>query len=198
MSITAVSVSSRSAGCWACRRPRITSAGPGGDRPGRSVMSGCWNGSSGCMRPTAAVTATAARGRRCGARVSRSAATGSSACCARTGFRGPSGAARRGDHDRRRDRRAQPGSGAARLRGAGARSLVGGGLHLSALLGGLLFFAFVIDVYSRRVVGWQLAPHMRTTLVLDALRMALSRRRGGADVRAGAPFRRGQSGQYTS
>jgi putative transposase len=61
-----------------------------------------------------------------------------------------------------------------------------------------VFFAFVIDVYSRRVVGWQLAPHMRTTLVLDALRMALSRRRGGADVRAGAPFRRGQSGQYTS
>jgi transposase InsO family protein len=45
-----------------------------------------------------------------------------------------------------------------------------------------VFFAFVIDVYSRRVVGWQLAPHMRTTLVLDALRMALSRRQGGADV----------------
>jgi len=47
---------------------------------------------------------------------------------------------------------------------------------------GLLFFAFVIDVWSRRVVGWQLAPHMRTDLVLDALRMALSRRRHGADV----------------
>ena len=40
-----------------------------------------------------------------------------------------------------------------------------------------MFFAFVIDVYSRRVVGWQLAGHMRTDLVLDALRMALSRRR---------------------
>jgi putative transposase len=47
---------------------------------------------------------------------------------------------------------------------------------------GLLFFAFVIDVWSRRIVGWQLAPHMRTDLVLDALRMALSRRRAGADV----------------
>jgi putative transposase len=47
---------------------------------------------------------------------------------------------------------------------------------------GLLFFAFVIDVYSRRIVGWQLASHMRTDLVLDALRMALSRRRSGADV----------------
>ena len=47
---------------------------------------------------------------------------------------------------------------------------------------GLVFFAFVIDVYSRRVVGWQLASHMRTDLVLDALRMALSRRRPGAAV----------------
>jgi putative transposase len=47
---------------------------------------------------------------------------------------------------------------------------------------GLLFFAFVIDVYSRRVIGWQLAGHMRTDLVLDALRMALSRRQAGADV----------------
>jgi putative transposase len=47
---------------------------------------------------------------------------------------------------------------------------------------GIVFFAFVIDVYSRRIVGWQLAGHMRTDLVLDALRMALSRRRAGADV----------------
>ena len=47
---------------------------------------------------------------------------------------------------------------------------------------GLVFFAFVIDVYSRCIVGWQLAGHMRTDLVLDALRMALSRRRAGADV----------------
>jgi transposase InsO family protein len=47
---------------------------------------------------------------------------------------------------------------------------------------GSVFFAFVIDVWSRRVVGWQLAGHMRTDLVLDALRMALSRRRAGADV----------------
>ena len=45
-----------------------------------------------------------------------------------------------------------------------------------------MFFAFVIDVWSRRVVGWQLAGHMRTDLVLDALRMALARRRAGADV----------------
>ena len=47
---------------------------------------------------------------------------------------------------------------------------------------GLVFFAFVLDAFSRKVVGWQLARHMRTTLVLDALRMALGQRRPGADV----------------
>ena len=47
---------------------------------------------------------------------------------------------------------------------------------------GPVFFSFVIDVYSRQVVGWQFANHMRTDLVLDALRMALARREPGADV----------------
>jgi len=47
---------------------------------------------------------------------------------------------------------------------------------------GLVFFSFVIDAYSRRVVGWQFSTSMRTDLVLDALRMALTRREHGADV----------------
>ncbi len=47
---------------------------------------------------------------------------------------------------------------------------------------GVVFFAFVIDAFSRRVVGWQFAAHMRTDLVLDALRMALHQRGPGADV----------------
>ncbi len=47
---------------------------------------------------------------------------------------------------------------------------------------GMVFFSFVIDVFSRRIVGWQFASHMRTDLVLDALRMALTRRQHGADV----------------
>jgi transposase InsO family protein len=47
---------------------------------------------------------------------------------------------------------------------------------------GLVFFSFVIDAYSRKVIGWQFANHMRTTLVLDALRMALHQRQPGADV----------------
>jgi putative transposase len=45
-----------------------------------------------------------------------------------------------------------------------------------------VFLSFVLDVFSRRVVGWQFASHMRTNLVLDALRMALSTRRAGVDV----------------
>jgi putative transposase len=47
---------------------------------------------------------------------------------------------------------------------------------------GVVFFSFVIDAFSRRIVGWQFAGHMRTDLVVDALRMALTRRRHGADV----------------
>ena len=47
---------------------------------------------------------------------------------------------------------------------------------------GVVFFSFVIDAFSRRIVGWQFASHMRTNLVLDALRMALTRRDAGADV----------------
>ena len=45
-----------------------------------------------------------------------------------------------------------------------------------------MFFSFVIDVFTPPVVGWQFATHMRTDLVLDALRMALTRRAAGADV----------------
>jgi putative transposase len=37
---------------------------------------------------------------------------------------------------------------------------------------GLVFFAFVLDAHSRMIVGWQLATHLRTELVLDALEMA--------------------------
>jgi putative transposase len=47
---------------------------------------------------------------------------------------------------------------------------------------GLVFFSFVIDAFSRRVLGWQFASHMRTDLVADALRMALTRRQAGADL----------------
>ena len=52
---------------------------------------------------------------------------------------------------------------------------------------GLVFFAFVVDAYSREVVGWQFAAHMRTDLVLDALNTR--RQESGEGGRALTPFR---------
>ena len=42
---------------------------------------------------------------------------------------------------------------------------------------GWLYLAAVQDTYSRQIVGWSMATHMRATLVVDALKMALARRR---------------------
>lgn len=42
---------------------------------------------------------------------------------------------------------------------------------------GFAFAAFIVDCFSRRVVGWQLARHLRTDLALDALEMAIWARR---------------------
>jgi len=44
---------------------------------------------------------------------------------------------------------------------------------------GWLYLAAVQDAYSRRIVGWSMADHMRAELVVDALQMALHRRRPG-------------------
>ena len=43
-------------------------------------------------------------------------------------------------------------------------------------LEGWLYLAVVVDLYSRRVVGWSMADHMRTELVMRALSMALGNR----------------------
>ncbi len=42
---------------------------------------------------------------------------------------------------------------------------------------GFLYLAVVLDAFSRRIVGWAMANHLRTNLVLDALDMALWQRR---------------------
>jgi len=42
---------------------------------------------------------------------------------------------------------------------------------------GFLFLAVVLDVFSRRIVGWAMANHLRTELILEALNMAVHRRR---------------------
>jgi putative transposase len=43
---------------------------------------------------------------------------------------------------------------------------------------GIVYVAFIIDVFSRRIVGWKAARTMATSLVLDALNMAAWTRRG--------------------
>lgn len=58
---------------------------------------------------------------------------------------------------------------------------------------GNLYLAVVLDVFSRRVVGWAMANHMRTELVLDALNMAVVRRRP-----KGVIHHSDQGSQYTS
>ena len=47
---------------------------------------------------------------------------------------------------------------------------------------GWLYLAGMIDLCSRKVVGWSMAEHMRTDLVADALRMALARRSPAAGL----------------
>ena len=59
---------------------------------------------------------------------------------------------------------------------------------------GWAYLATVIDLSSRRVVGWALADHMRTELVEDALAMAFAQRRPGS----GTIFHSDRGCQYTS
>ena len=59
---------------------------------------------------------------------------------------------------------------------------------------GWLYLAVVLDVYSRRVVGWAMAPHLHTELVLAALEMALQTRRPGP----GLIHHSDHGSQYTS
>ena len=48
---------------------------------------------------------------------------------------------------------------------------------------GWVYAAFVLDVYSRMIVGWQVATSLYTDLALDALKMAIWRRQNqGADL----------------
>jgi putative transposase len=45
-----------------------------------------------------------------------------------------------------------------------------------------LYLAVVLDCFSRRIVGWSMAEHLRTDLVLDALDMAIAQRQPGAGL----------------
>ena len=59
---------------------------------------------------------------------------------------------------------------------------------------GWLYLAAVIDLFSRQVVGWSMRPHMQTSLVTDALRMAWFRRQ----PQPGLIFHSDRGSQYCS
>ena len=61
---------------------------------------------------------------------------------------------------------------------------------------GWLFLAIVIDLFSRRVVGWSLQPDMRCDLVIDALKMAWFQR--SPNHKAGLIFHSDRGSQYAS
>lgn len=58
---------------------------------------------------------------------------------------------------------------------------------------GFLYLAIVLDAFSRRIVGWAMANHLRTRLVLDALDMAIAQRRPDDVI-----HHSDQGSQYTS
>ncbi len=60
---------------------------------------------------------------------------------------------------------------------------------------GWLYLATVLDVFSRRVIGWAVADHMRASLVGEALRLAVATRGGKV---AGVIFHSDRGSQYTS
>jgi putative transposase len=64
---------------------------------------------------------------------------------------------------------------------------------------GMVYVAFIIDVFSRRIIGWRAATDMTTPLVLDALEMALwTRRKDGITDLSGLVHHNDAGSQYTS
>ncbi len=61
---------------------------------------------------------------------------------------------------------------------------------------GMAYVCFIVDAFSRRIVGWRVATHMRTDMVLDALEMA--RRSRGASRFVGLVAHADAGSQFTS
>ena len=91
------------------------------------------------------------------------------------------GASRRrgGPITTRRDKQARPAPDLVErdFQAAGPNQLWVADITYVPTAAGFLYLAVVLDVWSRRVVGWAMANHLRTELVLDALNMALGQRR---------------------
>jgi putative transposase len=96
----------------------------------------------------------------------------------------------------RRDRRAVPAEDLVRrdFAAAGPDRLWTADITYVSTDEGFLYLAFILDAYSRRLVGWAMESHLRTELVVDALQMALWRRKPAP----GLIHHSDQGVQYTS
>lgn len=59
---------------------------------------------------------------------------------------------------------------------------------------GMMYLVMVLDLFARKIVGWSLKTHMRTEMVLEALRMATRDR----CIETGIMFHSDRGSQYTS
>ena len=159
-----------------------------------------WRGRAASARAAAALSARiaaiheASRGTYGSLRVQAELRVGGERCSRHRVARLMRQAGLRGCHGQRRrvrtttpDRRASPAPD--RVERAFAPAVIGAPDRLwvaditsVSTLEGWLFLAVVLDAYSRRVVGWAMADHLRTELVTDALTMALRRRRPAAGL----------------
>ena len=91
---------------------------------------------------------------------------------------------RRGPRPTRRDRQARPAPDRVerRFEAEVPNRLWVADITYLPTLAGFLYLAIVLDVFRRRVVGWAMAPHLRTALVLEALEMAVAQRRPTAVI----------------
>ena len=95
----------------------------------------------------------------------------------------------------RRDKEARPAPDLVdrNFAAAGPDQLWVGDITFVPTAAGFLYLAVVVDAWSRRVVGWSMANHLRTELVLNALEMAVTQRRPRSVI-----HHSDQGSQYTS
>jgi putative transposase len=75
------------------------------------------------------------------------------------------------------------GLGRPQLHRRSAEPTLGCGYHLFRTFSGWVYASFVVDVFSRMVVGWQVSTSLHMNLALDALEMGIwARKRAGQDV----------------
>ena len=93
------------------------------------------------------------------------------------GFEGVSRRRRKGTTIRRSDARPAPDLVEREFRARGPDQLWVADITYIPTWAGFLYLAVVLDAWSRRIVGWSMATHLRTEIVLEALNMALWQRR---------------------